>query len=159
MPGQRRPALGDRPPQLPDFLQFGDFLLAVEAYEDRGVWDREAQQFDGAAGTAWLQLHPAQATLAPVDLVALADFSYISQDVEVVEQVVNRQTQISLAAARRVWPDARIGDTLHLETALDRDDLQEVVASEIGLVERTMQPPSKRAILVAFENVSIRTTQ
>lgn len=146
-------------PKLPESVRFGDFVLAVQAYENRGSWDPEGREFAGVSGTAWLLLHCVETPLAPVDLVALSDHSAIVQDLEVVERVVNRQTEISLADAKRFHPDAAIGETLRLETALDPQDLQAVVSSGIALADRAARPPARGSILVAFDGVTIRPTR
>jgi hypothetical protein len=151
---------GDRPTltvdgrELPAGWIVGEFELDV-AELSAGKWDEAAGLLREVAGWAWLRLPCARAPIFNVGHLERPDLSTLKHAVEVVSEVFNPQTQISLDEARHLRPDIQVGETLDLDLALDRRALQEVVQLRRGVHDWLGTEPTAARFPVEFSDLTV----
>ena len=140
--------------ELPPSWQVGDFELEIAELTD-GRLDEAAGVFRGAAGKAWLLLPCARPPIYTVGMLGHPDVSHLTHAVEVVAEVLHPQTEISLAEARQLRPDAAPGDTISLDLAVDRADLQEIVDLGRGVRDWLDSDPRAARFPVEFSDLTV----
>ena len=158
MPDKGKSATMSRAPQLPGKLWIGDFILDIETFSLRMRWDPRRKCFTGVSGTAWLSLDCTDLPHLIDQFSELDTFLPIQQNFEVVKQVINPQTQVSLDSARRIQPEAKLGETLRLKTTVTSDTLQKIAVGDVTLLDVHEHLPAKGQILVEFKNVTVMQT-
>ena len=149
---QRRAA---SPPPFPTTLEIGGFVLSVETVVRTGVWNAEANEFRNASGTAWLGFDCEGAWVRPLEPRPGQVLPRLRQSFEVVSNVENRQTQMSLVEAQRIKPDVEIGQSLTVELPVRQSQLQEIVQLGTGVLGWLEQPPTSGQILVEFKRATV----
>jgi hypothetical protein len=140
--------------EIPPRWQLGDFEFEVAELTD-GRLDKVAGVFRGVAGKAWLRLPCARPPIHTVGGHARPDVSHLTQAVEVVAEVLNPQTEISLAEAQQLRPEVALGDTISLELAVDRADLQAIVELRRGVRDWLDSDPRTARFLVEFSDLTV----
>src|SRR5690242_2604554 len=121
-----RPAVLLKGHKIPSVWQVGGFEIEIAELTD-GRPDELARVLRGVAGTAWLKLPCARPLVHAIGVPELSGLSRLNHAVEVVAEVLHPQTEIRLAEAQQLRPDAAIGDTISLDLAVDRAGLQKIV--------------------------------
>ena len=129
--------------EIPPLWQLGDFEFEIAELTE-GRLDKAAGVLRGVAGKAWLRLPCARPPIHTVGGHARPDVSHLTQAVEVVAEVLNPQTEISLAEAQQLRPEVALGDTISLELAVDRADLQAIVELRRGVHDWLELRPTRR---------------
>lgn len=142
-------------PQFPTTLEIGGFVLSVDTVRRTGMWNAEASEFRNAAGTAWLRFDCEGAWVNPLAPRPGQVLPKLRQSLEVVSNVENRQTQISLVEAQSIKPDIEIGQSLTVEMSVRQSQLQEIVQLGTGVLGWLEQPPASGQILVEFKNATV----
>jgi len=151
-------------PKLPELkrpttLYIGSFSLAVESYSNAGSLDAATKRITGASGTAWVKfscgglvipgwLGGRAATPAPGLKRSFHKF-------EITDVVVDPTRQISLSDAQVILPEAKLGQTMELELALEKEDPQSIVSARDAIIGGLKLKSGKGDALVRFENVTI----
>jgi hypothetical protein len=153
-----RPAIGLDGVELPRAWLVGEFEIEVEELK-AGRWDAEAGLLRGAAGRAWLRipcaLPPVHTPIhLPVDIHGV-DLARLTQRVEVVDVVRSSQTEIALTDARRLQPEAAIGQSISLDLTIGRDDLQRIIEHGRGVHDWLDTDPAATAFLVEFTELTV----
>lgn len=139
--------------ELPTACLVGGFELVLDDLT-AGEYDERDRLFHGVAGTAWLRLPCARPPIyGPV--LDHPDVLRVSHAVEVVQEVLHPQTQVSLADARRFRPDVSIGDTVHLGLDVDRPDLSAIVGLGRGVPDWVGRLPQRNGFPVELRDVTI----
>jgi hypothetical protein len=142
-------------PQFPTTLEIGGFVLSVDTVRRTGMWNAEASEFRNAAGTAWLRFDCEGAWVNPLAPRPGQVLPKLRQSLEVVTNVENRQTQISLVEAQSIKPEIEIGQSLTVEMSVRQSQLQEIVQLGTGVLGWLEQPPASGQILVEFKNATV----
>ena len=142
-------------PEFPTTLEIGGFVLYVDTVRRTGTWNAEAGEFRNAAGTAWLRLDCEGAWVSPLEPRPGQTLPKLRQSLEVVSNVEDRQTQISLVDAQRIEPGVEIGQSLSVEMSVRQSQLQEIVQLGSGMLGWLEQPPASGQILVEFKNATV----
>jgi hypothetical protein len=150
------PKLSVDGPEFPATLMIGEFTLDVEEIVDAGVWDEAAKVFGGAAGTAWLRFDCGGAPLRAIESRLRPGLRRLRHSLEVVARVVHPQSQISLVEAQRVRPDVCVGESLTLDVAVTRPELQEIVQHGTGVPGWLEVTPRKGDVLVEFGEATVQ---
>jgi hypothetical protein len=140
-------------PALPEKLVVGDFLLAVEAYTERGR-RLPGGGVRGASGTAWTSFQCGP--WAILDLSGVMERPIMPFALKVVDKVEHPQTQISYVAARQLRSGIQLGEVLRLDVAMPVEDLAELIKGGLHLGDWLPGGKKKGQILVRFENVTIQ---
>lgn len=143
------------PPAFPATLDIGGFVLEVETVGRTGTWNSGAGEFRNAAGTAWLSFDCEGSWVRPLDPLPGQTLPRFRQSLEVVSNVENRQTQISLAEGQRIRPEVQIGQSLTVELPVRPSQLQEIVQLGTGVLGWLEQPPASGQILVEFNKATV----
>src|SRR6266571_336892 len=151
-PRQRRAASA---PPFPTTLEIGGFTLYADTVVRTGTWNAEANEFRRASGTAWLSFDCEGAWVRPLEPHPGEALPKLRQSLEVVSNVENRQTQISLVEAQRSQPDVEIGRLLTVEMPVRQSQLQEIVQLGTGVLGWLEQPPASGQILVQFKAATV----
>jgi hypothetical protein len=110
--------------------------------------------FRGVAGTAWLSLPCARPPIfGPV--LEHPDVLRLAHAVQVVDEVLHPQTEVSIADAQRFRPDAKVGDTVSLAIDVDRVDLSAIVGLGRGVPDWLGGVPRSTGFPVEFSDVTI----
>lgn len=155
MPGSRRTE-GPNAPAFPATLELGGFVLHVDTVARTGTWNAGASEFRNAAGTAWLEFECDGAWVRPLEPRPGQRLPKLRQSLEVVSNVENRQTQISLVEAQRIQGDVEIGQSLTVEMPVRQSQLQDIVQLGVGVAGWLEQPPASGQILVEFKKATVR---
>jgi hypothetical protein len=83
------------------------------------------------------------------------ELSLITHAVEVVADVLHPQTQIRLADAQQLRPDAAIGETISLNLAVDRAVLQGIVERGRGVRDWFDSDPRANRFAVEFSDLTV----
>ena len=142
-------------PAFPATLEIGGFVLEVDTVARTGRWDAGAGEFRNAAGTAWVAFDCEGSWVHPLEPRPGQPLPKLRQSLEVVSNVENRQTQISLVEAQRIRPDVEIGQSLTVELPVRQSQLQEIVQLGTGVLGWLEQPPASGQILVEFKNATV----
>ena len=142
-------------PAFPATLEMAGFVLQVDTVIRAGTWNAGASEFRNAAGTAWVGLDCVGAWLRPLEPRPGQPLPKLRQSLEVVSNVENRQTQISLVEAQRIKPDVEIGQSLPVEMSVRQSQLQEIVQLGTGVLGWLEQLPANGQILVEFNNATV----
>ena len=140
--------------EVPAGWTIDDFELEVAELR-AGKWDDAARLLREAAGWAWLRLPCARPPIFTLGKLDRPDVSVLRQAVEVVSEVSSSQTQISLADAQRFRPDVQLGETLAVEMAVDRSDLQEIVNLGRGVRDWLDTDPMTARFQVEFSDLTV----
>jgi hypothetical protein len=139
--------------EVPSRCLVGDFELVL-AELTAGRFDERKGVFRGVAGTAWLRLPCARPPIFGPVLEHL-DVMRLTHAVQVVDEVLHAQTEVSIADAQRFQPDAKVGDTVLLGIDVDRPDLSAIVAHGRGVPDWLGAVPRSAGFLVEFSDVTI----
>src|SRR5690606_31235119 len=74
---------------------------------------------------------------------------------QVVDSVLHPQTEISMADARHIEPNALIGDSVSLDLHVPRKDLSTIVALNTGLFDWWKGDKWQNGFLVSFADATI----
>ncbi len=139
--------------RFPPIWHVGGFELEIAELTD-GRLDK-ARVLRGAAGTAWLHLPCARPVFHAAWALEHPELSPITHAVEVVADVLHPQTQIRLAEAQQLRPDAAIGDTISLNLAVDRAVLQGIVERGRGVRDWFDSDPRANRFAVEFSDLTV----
>jgi hypothetical protein len=140
--------------EIPPTWRVGEFELGIAELTD-GRLDEAAGVFRGAAGKAWLRLPCARPPIYTVGMLEHPGVSRLTHALEVVAEVLHPQTEISLAEAQQLRPGAAVGDTISVDLAVDRADLQEIVALGRGVPDWLDSGPRGARFLVEFSDLTV----
>jgi hypothetical protein len=140
--------------QVPAGWRLGDFDLEIAEITD-GRLDEAARLLRGVAGKAWLRIPCARPPIHTVGVLEHPDVSALTHAVEVVAEVLHPQTEIGLADALQLRPDAAVGDTIALDLAVDRADLQGIVELGRGVRDWLDSGPRTARFLVEFSDLTV----
>ena len=152
---------------LPAIWLIGGFVLEA-ANVEAGELDDAAAALKGASGHAWLRLpHTRAHQLIDRDWFApvverdqfTPDTPRLIHAVEVVDNVVYPETQVSIADALVVRPGARVGDTIAVDFTVDRSQLRDIVWHGRGFLGWFDSDPPSARLLVAFRELDIDFSQ
>jgi len=149
-----RPTIVLKGNEIPSVWYVGGFELEIAELTD-GRLDEPARILRGAAGTAWLRLPCARPLVYVVGAREHPKVSRLTHAVEVVTEVLRSQTEISLAEARQLRPDAAIGDAISLDLAVDRADLQGIVDLGRGVHDWLVSDPRADRFAVKFSDLTV----
>ena len=134
--------------------QVSAFELEIAELTD-GRLDEAAGVLRGAAGKAWLRLPCARPPIYTVGTLEHPGVSRLTHAVKVVAEVLHPQTEISLAEAQQLRPGAAAGDTISVDLAVDRADLQEIVALGRGVRDWLDSGQRGARFLVEFSDLTV----
>ncbi len=149
----RRPVdeLGAR--KVPMHWLIGEFDLEVIADSiDFADFDREAGLIRGVSGRAWVRLHCAR---PPVILRPELKGPRFIHALEVVDEVIHPETQMSIADARTVRPDVQVTENVAIEFAVDRVQLRDIVELGRGVQGWLDTDPPAASFLVEFDDLTV----
>ncbi len=142
--------------EIPSRCLVGEFELLL-AELTAGRFDERDGVFREVAGTAWLQLPSARPPIfGPV--LEHTDLLRLTHAVQVVDEVLYPQTEVSLTYAQRVQPGAKVGDTVSLGIDVDRADLGDIIALGRGVPDWLGAGPRSAGFVVEFSDVTIDVT-
>ena len=150
--GRETIVLGGR--EIPSVWHVGDFVLDIAELTD-GRLDRATGVLRGVAGTARLRLPCARPPIHTLGVLEHPDVSRLTHAVEVVDEVLHPQTEVSLAEAQRLRPDVALGDTIALDLAVDRAGLQGIVDLGRGVRDWLDSNPRAARFLVEFSDLTV----
>lgn len=139
---------------VPSIWHVGSFDIEIAELTE-GRLDPRARLLRGAVGTAWLRLPCARPLVPPIGALQLAEISRFSHALEVVATVLHPQTEISLAEAQRLRPNAAIGETLSLDVSVDRVGLQRIVDLGRGVSDWLDSDPRAARFAVEFSDLTV----
>jgi hypothetical protein len=140
-----------RVPELPTTVALDGYVLDIATVTRPGRWIAARREFRDVAGTAWLHFQCGAATShGPYSQIS-TDWVRLVHGVEVVNEAVHRQTQISIADALEISPDARVGDTIDVHVDVRRKAVQDVLAHGGGLAGWHKGQWHEGQVFVAFE--------
>jgi hypothetical protein len=139
--------------EIPSVWHVDGFELEI-AELTNGRLDK-ARVLRGAAGTAWLHLPCARPVFHAAWALEHPELSLITHAVEVVADVLHPQTQIRLADAQQLRPDAAIGETISLNLAVDRAVLQGIVERGRGVRDWFDSDPRANRFAVEFSDLTV----
>ncbi|MEO8906994.1 MAG: hypothetical protein ABI310_02845, partial [Microbacteriaceae bacterium] len=144
---------------LPAHWRIGEFDLLVDAQSVRGKYDREHHRITGASGRGWVAVPGARphALIPPVapSKRPAASTAAFAQAVEVVDEVRYPATQIRLAQARSLHPDAQPGQTISLQFDADRTQLRDIVDLGRGIGGWLDTDPPAGRFPVEFADITV----
>jgi len=139
--------------EIPARCLVGEFELLLDELTS-GAFDERDGTFRGVTGTAWLQLPCARPPIfGPV--FEHADVMRLTHAVEVVDEVLHPQTQVSLTDARRIRPDVKVGETVSVGIDVDRSDLSDIVRLGRGVPDWLGSIPRAAGFAVEFSEATI----
>jgi hypothetical protein len=140
--------------EVPSEWRVGDFELDVGVLTE-GKFDKKAGVVRGVAGRAWLSLPCARPPIHTGGLPGQPERSQLTHAVEVVAGVLYPQTQISLADAQRLHPGVAPGETIALNLAVDRADIQGIVEAGRGVGDWLDTDPRAARFAVEFRDLTV----
>jgi hypothetical protein len=152
-----REAFAEFGKDLPTRWVMGDSDLDIDVELLRGgEFDPERRIVKGVVGRGWVTIPCAKAPLWDFAHVRdrLGDRHFI-QAVEVVDDVLVPETQISLDAARALKADARAGETIPIAFDADRRELANLLAQGRGIGALLDASSSAGRIAVEFEDLAV----
>ena len=140
--------------EIPARWQLGEFefvvaTLAVERF------DEAAGVLHGAHGTGWLRLPCARSPIHITHTVEGVEHSRLLHSVQVVAEVLHPQTEISLASAQQLRPGGTLGESVSLQLALERSDLQEILQLGRGVSDWLDSDPIAGRFQVEFRDLTV----
>jgi hypothetical protein len=140
--------------EIPPTWFVGDFELEVAEVTD-GRYDEATDVLRGVGGKAWLRLPCARPPIHTVGALERPDVSRLTHGVEVVAEVLHPQTEISITEAQQLRPDVEVGDTISLDLAVDRADLQDIVSVGRGVRDWLDTEPRAARFPVEFSDLTV----
>lgn len=132
-------------------LWVGKFELAVETLSMPRPASARERLLRGVSGTAWLTLTGD----GPLTLQPAGDGVVFRRHFEVVHEVRHPQTEMSLEAARRLDPAARVGTSVELPLTVPRGHLSRVAHESMRAVDWARDLVTPGRVLVAFDDVTV----
>ena len=140
--------------RFPSIWNVGSFEIEIAKLTE-GRLDERAHLLRGARGTAWLRFPCARQLVPAIDDLQHRELSRFTHAVEAVAAVLHPQTEIDIAEARRLRPDAAIGETISLAVAVDRVGLQRIVELGRGVGDWLDADPRADRFAVEFSDLTI----
>jgi hypothetical protein len=147
-----RPALVFNGRNIPSGWHVGGFEFEIE-HLTAGQLDGAAGVLRGAAGKGWLHLPCARPPIHTVGMLQNSGVSHLTHAVQVVAEVLHPQTEIPLTLALQLRPEVALGDTISLDLAVDRADLQKIVELGRGVLDWLEADPHAGSFPVEFSDV------
>jgi hypothetical protein len=144
-----------RVPELPTTLVLGGYLLDVATVTRPGKWIAAKREFRDVAGTAWLHFHCGGLAPHGPHVKLPPHWVGLSQGLEIVSEAIHQQTEIGIADALEISPDARVGDTIDVQVDVRHRSLQDVLAHGGNLVGWHNGPSHEGQVYVAFEAAAL----
>lgn len=143
--------------ELPMRWLMGDSELEIDVDLLReGQFDIDTRVVKGLSGRAWLRIPCARPrVLRPERLVDRVETSRFVQALEVVDDVVHPETQISLASARSLRPDVKTGESIAIVFDADRRDLKSILDLGRGLGGVLDAETRAARFLVEFDDLTV----
>ena len=149
---------------LPETLLVGEFTIRGVVYDDLGTWDSIQNVHVDVDGAGWVSFDLCPSPAPPIWLIPGTGDGSISVDtlnlttlpLDVVVQVTDPSTQISIADASVLFPGVALGDTVDVRLVGDGSGPLDP-ASAIGAI--TVDPSLFLVdgdLRVVFENVTIQ---
>ncbi|NQX13465.1 hypothetical protein HQQ80_17700 [Microbacteriaceae bacterium VKM Ac-2855] len=141
--------------ELPTRWSIGDAELEIDvALLSGGDVDRETRIIRGVSGRAWTTIPCARPRLLGPER-AVRDGRGFLHAVEVVDDLVHPETQILLAAARRVRADAQLGETVTVSFDADRADLRRLLEHGAGIGDLVDADSPRSRFAVEFDDLTV----
>jgi hypothetical protein len=154
----------EKKPRLPDTLLIGDFVLHVERYDERALYNLQDDKklsvgvatllhWEDLSGTAWLELPCVVEPPLLLKPLLPEGRLLIPRVYEVVPEVADPQLEISLNDAKRFQPEIGTGDRLTLNLQAKEDTPESLLQAKDDLIQGIVSPSEipDSGIRVRFE--------
>ncbi|MBN1327467.1 MAG: hypothetical protein JW996_05920 [Candidatus Cloacimonetes bacterium] len=138
--------------EMPDTLIFGDFILIVNSYEEKGQYDFNSNTTKGASGTAQVHFNCGFDFLIPG---LIGNLQEVDQPFTVVETVLHPEIEISHFEAMKLDPLVKAGDEISIPLIKESIDKYGIQQAKENLLGKLQPLPPKSGITVRFENATI----
>ena len=140
---------------LPQNLELADFTLKVISYENKGRYDSRNKAAVGLSGLAEIRFNCGLQFLVPV---LPGEFQLLNQSFVVVNTVSQPERELSLAEARRINPQVRLGEELVLPLQVKAIEKASILEARRNLLDMLRPGVKPGGIRVRFEDCTIKPT-